>query len=115
MLCLWLAKRGEAGHMTLIDLLLQQAKLRPHSPAVIYGDARLTYAELAWRAAQCAISLMELGIRPGDRVAVSLGNCAEFVIAYYGSMAAGAIVVPLNPHLRPAELVAMSVHFEPAL
>lgn len=115
MLCLWLAKRGEAGHMTLIDLLLQQAKLRPHSPAVIYGDARLTYAELAWRAAQCAISLMELGIRPGDRVAVSLGNCAEFVIADHGSMAAGAIVVPLNPHLRPAERVAMSVHFEPAL
>ncbi len=44
------------------------------------------------------------GIRPGDRVAVQLPNVPAFPVAYFGSLMAGAVVVPLNPLLKKDEI-----------
>jgi long-chain acyl-CoA synthetase len=48
-------------------------------------------------AGRFAAGLVRLGVRPGDRVALHLPNCPQFLIAYYGTLAAGAVVVPFNP------------------
>lgn len=58
-----------------------------------------TYAEVAARAAATAGALRSLGLRPGDRVAVLLHNCQEYVDVFLGALAAGLIVVPLNVRL----------------
>jgi fatty-acyl-CoA synthase len=63
-----------------------------------------TYAELNAYANRCANALLELGIRPGDRVGALLYNSLEYVGFYFGAARIGAVVVRLNWRLAPAEL-----------
>lgn len=56
-----------------------------------------------------AAGLQKLGIRKGDKVGILLPNCPQFVVAYFGILKAGAVVVPLNPLYTAREL---SFHFE---
>ena len=72
--------------------------------AVRQGDRVLSYAELARAAAQVASLLRGEGVRPGDRVAVMLPNVAAFPVLAYGTLAAGAVVVPMNPMLKGREV-----------
>src|SRR5256885_16364218 len=64
----------------------------------------LSYGELDRMAATLAASLTELGLAPGDRVALYLQNVPQFVIAQCAVWKAGGVVVPLNPMLKEAEL-----------
>jgi acyl-CoA synthetase (AMP-forming)/AMP-acid ligase II len=72
--------------------------------AVRQGDRVLSYAELARAAGQVASLLRGEGVRPGDRVAVMLPNVAAFPVLAYGTLAAGAVVVPMNPLLKGREV-----------
>jgi len=72
--------------------------------AVIDGDEEVSYAELQRRIAAFAHLLRHRGVRPGDRVAVMLVNGLDFVVAYFGIVALGAIVVPMNEHYQRDEL-----------
>jgi long-chain acyl-CoA synthetase len=63
------------------------------------GAESVTYRELGERAAQAAHGLIALGVRPGDRVALRMPNCLEYPVAYYGTLLAGAVFVPVNPLL----------------
>jgi long-chain acyl-CoA synthetase len=63
------------------------------------GTESLTYRELGDRAAQAAHGLIARGVRPGDRVALRMPNCLEYPVAYYGTLLAGAVFVPVNPLL----------------
>ena len=85
-------------------LLSATAARLPDKPALIFRDRPITYAELDRRANLTAAALHDLGVRPGDRVALLLGNVPEFVYAFYGALRAGAIVAPLNPQLTPEEV-----------
>ena len=62
------------------------------------------YAELDRLADRFAAGLQSLGVRKGDRVALLLPNCPQFVIAFYGALRAGAVVVPCNPLYTAPEL-----------
>jgi long-chain acyl-CoA synthetase len=64
----------------------------------------LTYRELNSYADRFAAALVNLGVKPGDRVAVMLPNSPQFVIAFYGALKAGAIVVNINPTYTAREL-----------
>ncbi|WP_026369988.1 long-chain-fatty-acid--CoA ligase [Kallotenue papyrolyticum] len=64
----------------------------------------LTYRQLEDNANRFAAALMELGVKPGDRVAVMLPNSPQFVIAFYGALKAGATVVNVNPTYTAHEL-----------
>lgn len=77
---------------------------RPGDTAIIFGDRRLTYAELCDRVGRCAAGFARMGVRKGDAVAIVMRNSSEFVIAYYGLMRLGAVAVPVNFLLRPNEL-----------
>ncbi|MCW2826221.1 MAG: long-chain-fatty-acid--CoA ligase, partial [Aeromicrobium sp.] len=72
--------------------------------AIVFGDTRLTYAQVDGAANQVANLLVERGIEPGDKVALSSPNLPYFTIIYYGILKAGATVVPLNVLLKPREV-----------
>ena len=92
--------------------LADTAARYPRASATIFGaivagrlvEATLTYAELDRLVDRFAAGLRSLGVRKGDRLALLLPNCPQFVIAFYGALRAGAIVVPCNPLYTPPEL-----------
>jgi acyl-CoA synthetase (AMP-forming)/AMP-acid ligase II len=73
-------------------------------PAVIDGDAVVTYAELASMALGTAETVAELGVEPGDRVAILARRGAGAAAAYYGVLAAGAVAVIVNELLKPRQV-----------
>lgn len=80
------------------------ALTRPHKVALICGDCSLTYAELNARARRVAHVLSELGVRPGDRVAVMAHNSIELLEIASGLSKLSAIAVLLNYRLREHEV-----------
>jgi len=75
-------------------------KVAVHAPP---GDP-LTYAELDDRCRRFAAFLGARGSMPGDRVAILLPNVPEFVVAFFGAIAAGCVAVPVNCRLAPKEV-----------
>ncbi|HSX66852.1 long-chain fatty acid--CoA ligase [Nocardioides sp.] len=90
--------------LNLAVLLEDSARELPGRDAVVEGETRLSYAELDASANEVAHGLIQRGIRPGDRVALSCPNTAAFPIVYFGVLKAGATVVPLNSLLTEREV-----------
>jgi len=82
----------------------KRADMHPEKTAIIFEDQPITYKALNEGANQWAHLFLEKGIRKGDRVAVVLLNCVEFLEAFFGAAKLGAIFVPLNWRLAPPEL-----------
>jgi cyclohexanecarboxylate-CoA ligase/acyl-CoA synthetase len=76
----------------------------PNRPFVSDGTEELTFAEVRARAYRFGARLLELGVRPGDRVVVQLPNWVEFVVAYLGIARIGAVTVPVMTVYRHAEV-----------
>ncbi len=76
----------------------------PDRPAVQLDDRVLTYADLHAAAASAAGLLRARGVGPGDRVGMQLPNVPYFPIVYFGALALGAVVVPMNPLLKDREV-----------
>src|SRR5437867_316166 len=108
---------GVPRHLTypklpLHALLESAARERPRAIATVFGgavggrciDAGLTYQELDDLASRFAAGLQRLGVRKGDRVALVLPNCPQFVYCFFGTLKAGAVVVPTNPLYTVREL-----------
>jgi long-chain acyl-CoA synthetase len=76
----------------------------PAREAVVRDEVRLPYAELDGGARRMAGKLRSLGVRPGDRVVLSIPNTEWFPIAYFGVLKAGAVAVPLNPGFTEREM-----------
>ncbi|HKT38169.1 MAG TPA: long-chain fatty acid--CoA ligase, partial [Ktedonobacterales bacterium] len=72
--------------------------------AIEYYGTRISYAQFSSLADRFARALVRLGVKRGDRVAISLPNIPQFPIAFYGAIKAGAVVVPTNPLYQPHEL-----------
>jgi long-chain acyl-CoA synthetase len=93
----------EVPRLTLPELLDRTAARVPGKVAVrFFLDPRLpvpvlTWAELRDRTRRFATALFQLGVRKGDRVAIMLPNCPEFLVAFYGALRIGAIPVNVNP------------------
>ena len=88
----------------LAALLEDSARAHPDRVAVVLGDTRLTYAQVDAAASQVANLLVERGVEPGDKVALTCPNLPYFPIAYYGILKAGATVVPLNVLFKGREV-----------
>jgi len=73
-------------------------------PAIVYRGQETTYGELSDRVDRLAAALAERGVNPGDRVAYLGGNHPSFIEALFATTLLGAIFVPLNTRLAPAEL-----------
>ncbi|MFJ2758946.1 AMP-binding protein [Nocardioides sp. NPDC087217] len=90
--------------LNLSVLLEDSARKYPDREALVLGDSRLTYAQVNAAANQVANLLIERGIQPGDKVALSCPNLPYFPVIYYGILKAGAVVVPLNVLLKGREV-----------
>jgi len=86
------------------QFLADSARKHPNSTAIIFYNSKLTYAQLDRLANQFASALQKSGFQKGDRIALYMPNCPQFVIAYYGALRAGGIVVPSNPLYVPREI-----------
>lgn len=85
-------------------LLDEAARTSSAYTAIEYYGTRISYAQLSSLADRFARALVKLGVQHGDRVSISLPNCPQFVIAFYGALKAGAVVTPTNPLYTPPEL-----------
>ncbi len=74
-----------------------QARENGERTCLIEGETSLTFAEVDGQAERFATFLRERGVEPGDRIALLLGNSRRYVIAFHGTLKAGAVAVPLNP------------------
>ncbi|MFI8403908.1 long-chain fatty acid--CoA ligase [Streptomyces sp. NPDC085463] len=90
--------------LNLSVLLEDSARTHPDRNAVVLGTTRLTYAQIDAAANQVANLLVDRGVWPGDKVALSCPNVPWFPIVYYGILKAGAVVVPLNILLKGREV-----------
>ena len=86
--------------MSITDILTRNARLHPDKLALEFIDPplqRITYADLDDLVARCARYLRGLGVQRGDRVALQLPKCLEFVLLNLATLRLGAISLPLNP------------------
>ena len=89
---------------TLVDFLRENASDAPQAPAVLFKGGTLSHAELDRLTDRFAAALARMGIQRGDRVALVLPNCPQFLIAELGAWKAGATVLPVNPLYTGNEL-----------
>ncbi|MDX2057464.1 MAG: AMP-binding protein, partial [Gemmatimonadales bacterium] len=87
--------------------LKETAARLPHGRATCYGDRSRTWSEVLARVARVAGGLRGLGVKPGDRVAIWALNSDRYVELYYALPWVGAVAVPINTRLAPAEVRAI--------
>ncbi|MFK8021430.1 MAG: class I adenylate-forming enzyme family protein [Pseudomonadales bacterium] len=80
------------------------AKQYGNKIALILPDRSLSFNELDTLSNRCANALVNLGLKPGDRVTLYSGNCWEWVVSYYGALKTGAVINPINVMLTPGEV-----------
>ena len=98
------------------DLSLALAALdAPERPALIAAGVRLSFADLAARAAGCRAALVDAGVTPGSRVAVIARNGVETAVVIHALLELGATLVPIHPRLTSAEVEVVLADAAPAL
>lgn len=107
-----MALRDRFRGLSVADCLALRVAENPERPFVVYGDRKLTYAQVDQQSAALAAALHELGIEAGDRIAMTLPNWPEFVVTLFAAAKLGAVVVPLNPRFTTPELQYMLRHSE---
>ena len=85
-------------------LLADIAEETPAAPAFLHGERTLSFAELLDCAARAAQGLADLGVGPGDRVALWLPNVPAYPILYFACARLGAIAVAVNTRYRAVEV-----------
>jgi acyl-CoA synthetase (AMP-forming)/AMP-acid ligase II len=98
-----------------IDTMFRDAVARaPDRVALVLDDTRVTYRELDEKAEAVAANLTQRGFAKGDRLALLLGNCFEFIYAVLGAARAGIIVVPMSIRQRAPETAFILTQCEAA-
>jgi long-chain acyl-CoA synthetase len=72
--------------------------------AIFYGEREISYAELLRNRKKSPRICKKFDVKPGDRVGLWLKNCPEFAACVFGILQTGAVVVPINNFLKPAEV-----------
>jgi long-chain acyl-CoA synthetase len=88
----------------LATILSEAALAGPDAPACRFAGSTTTYAELDEQSGRAAAGFRSAGLSPGQVVAVQLPNIQPFLVAYFGALKAGLVVLPLNPLLMAPEL-----------
>jgi len=97
-------KSMDYPRIPLHQLLRDTAKGHGTIPATVFYGKKLTYAEIDDQADRFAAGLRRMGVRKGDRIGIVLPNSPMYMIAFFGALRAGAVVVPTNPLYTPREL-----------
>jgi len=89
---------------SIVGTFVQHAASTPEKLCLHFEGERWSYERMRGRAENVAAALTEWGLRPGERVALFLGNHPDFLAAYLGTHLAGCVVVPVNTQYRRGEL-----------
>jgi long-chain acyl-CoA synthetase len=103
----WVRPELNYPRRPLTDILRIAAADVPDKPATAFLGAHLTFAEIKQRSDKFATALARFGIVKGDRVGVMLPNCPQYIIAVFGILRLGAIVVNINPLYTPREVAVV--------
>lgn len=99
----WCPKTLEIEKPTC-EYIRDWSKLTPDGVAISFYGRDITYGELNGMIDRTAWGLAGLGVMKGDRVAIHMENCPQFVISYFAAQRAGGVVVAVNPMFKGAEL-----------
>jgi long-chain acyl-CoA synthetase len=88
----------------LATILTETALAAPEAPVSLASGTVMTYRELDVQSGRFAAGLREIGLAPGQVVALQLPNVPQFLTCYFGALKAGLVVLPLNPLLMAPEL-----------
>lgn len=97
------------------DWLTARAQASPQALALLIGERQWTYAELDRLAQGCCSNLAVKGIQPGQNVAALLPNGLEYVVLIHALARLGAVLVPLNTRLTPAEITWQLKQTQPTI
>src|SRR5918911_2134964 len=89
---------------SIVEAFIRNAEWAPDKLCMRFGGEEWTYHRLRDRVEKFGAALGTWGLRPGDRVALFLGNSPDFLAAYLGTHLAGGVVVPVNTQYRRVEL-----------
>lgn len=90
---------------SLLDMFSGSVQRHPDRECVVVlGGQRATYQQVWDRSARVAGGLRTAGVQPGDRVAILYGNGLEWCLSFWGSLMAGAVVVPINTRFSATEV-----------
>lgn len=92
------------GEKPLHEYLQQHAEEVPDRRAYIYYGTELTWGEVGDKVRRLAAYLSQQGVGKGDRVALYMQNCPQYIIAHYAVQSLGGIVTPVNPQYKAAEI-----------
>jgi fatty-acyl-CoA synthase len=98
------------AELTPIDHLIRSAEIHANRLAVVDGNLRQTYAELLDECGRQAAALNNLGVEPGDRVAVLAPNTSLLLQAHYSVPMAGGVLVAMNTRLAKHEIATIVKH-----
>ena len=98
-----MAATGGNGPRTIPALVARAASEFGDREALVDGELRWTFSELAAEVHRCAGAMIASGVSPGDRVAVWAPNGHRFVVAALGAVTAGAVLVPVNTRFKGSE------------
>jgi long-chain acyl-CoA synthetase len=91
--------------MNLASAFAASVEKRREKIAIYWGEKEFSYAAVFGQVCAVVAELVgKMGVQPGDRVALWVKNCPEFVPAVFGILSAGGVVVPINNFLKPAEV-----------
>ncbi len=94
----------EIPQATVTSLLVEAVRRVPHSPALVFFGKKTSYRQLLDQVQRLARSLLDLGLGPGEPLAVLLPNCPQLAVTYHAILAIGGRAVLLNPLLSPKEI-----------
>lgn len=86
------------------ETLERSASKFPNNNLIIFNDFAFTYGQIDALASRFANALIRIGLRDGDRVVCYMSSCPQFAIAYYGTLRAGGVLVPIDHRYREVEL-----------
>src|SRR3989338_2035809 len=98
--------------MDVRRILEDRAKQSPGKLALIFKEEEISFGQLRGQVLKLAWALHSIGIGKGDRVAVYLPNCPQYVYSYLASFCLGAVGVPLDFMLKADELISCLEHSE---
>ena len=98
--------------MDVSQLLEENARRFSQKTAVIFKERSLNFFQLKEETLKLAWALLRLGVKPGEKVAIYLPNCPEYVFSYLAVFSIGAVGVPLDFMLKTDELVSCLEHSE---
>jgi long-chain acyl-CoA synthetase len=89
---------------TLLDYLSEAARNWPDRPALLFKGSNISYRQLEEESDWLAAAFSNIGVKRGDRVALCLPNCPQFMVAEFAAWKVGAMVCPFNPTYTEREM-----------